>query len=284
MSFLPESAGFRGDRPPQTPIEQPRWLPRVCLGPAPIPKKEEKRKTQNTPHTSLCFRNRTLPLASLGFDVQPARGPGPEALKMCILTDTGEACAAVTPRPLWAWPGLAWALGSLARRPAPTGFTLRCHSPRRRSRRPLRHASNKQQMLKGFVFSPPKSCQGAWFTWRPGLGGPLRLPGTVCMEQGVAWQVFREGCRGRAPVPPGLCLGGTSAAPQVQGPSPLGGPVLPVGGHPCLGTPQGGHRQRRGGRNCTTKVLFSCKCSQRFQERCQWSSAVPGSLERRPFF
>lgn len=118
---------------------------------------------------------------------------------------------------------------SLARS-SPDGC-LPCHSHRRLSQRSLRHTSNKQQMLEGFVFLQPENFVylEAWpgvLVWGVGWGGrgALGLPGAACLEAGMGamWQVFL----GRLPL---RGLLDTSALP----PRPLQVTLSPVPPPPC---------------------------------------------------
>lgn len=165
--------------------------------------------------------------------------------------------------------GPRWPRGFLGPALCPDGVYPLLPFSSQLSQRSLRHASNKQQMLKGFVFSPPKSSQSTLFTSRPGLGGPLGLPGTVCMEaEGWHGRCSWEGCRCPGSWTPGLCLQGHCPAPHVQGPSHHpSAPLLPS----SPGTLREAADKGQG-----SQPLPGAPASL--------SSAVPGPLELRPFF
>lgn len=164
---------------------------------------------------------------------------------------------------------------------------LPCHSHRRLSQRSLRHTSNKQQMLEGFVFLPRRVARAlcllgglAWGVWGGGWGlgrGALGLPGTACLEAGMGamWQVFlRREEAAAAPAPGHQCSASEATAghPESRGP-----PSCP----PAQG-PSGRPQTKDWAASMGSVFMQMQPATSRGP--ASPSSPVPGCLELGPFF
>lgn len=135
---------------------------------------------------------------------------------------------------------------------------------RSRSQRPLRHASNKQHMLKGLVFSPRRGRQGTLFTARLGLGA-WGLTVIARDRPGAAGAVARA--QGSAP----------STACARPGP-------LYVWAPPAVGEcnlPAGRAVGTAGGSAVSAKVQSPCRCGHLQEEA--WVQSPLGSRDSGPF-